>query len=474
MSCKRCAEQSAPEARQAPARRAAGAGRAAPRGLIQRKCDGGCGGASHAAAKGVPATPGRALGAAARASFEARMGRDFGDVRIHDGGEAARAARDIGARAFTVGRDIVFGAGEFRPGDPGGTRLLAHELAHVVQQGGRDAGPQAKLAIGAPGDAYEREADRVADTVAAGGTATPGLRTPPLIQMQPSLLDDRPRLHLDMPPPPLFAPGSIRESWVIPRLPAPPQIELPTWTIPGWRPRNQPILPPLALDPALRFTPVDIIPVPRCIPARPLTWADFPGRDVPGGFGAITRMTTPQITVDGNPMFQAQLNSRHPSAVTARARSPGVRRTNGCAPQVADCVTYLTANPTHTWSSSSGSCPASIVTPATATTVAQCESVVGTACDADAVPESARLLAHEQLHFDLTCTLVGRANDALIAGTHTPAQMAAWLRANLQPQQDAYDGVGGADHGCDAAGQATWAANVAGGLAAVPLPPVTP
>jgi hypothetical protein len=70
-----------------------------------------------------------------RAVTEPRFGRDFGGVRVHTGGPAAEAARAVNARAFTVGHDIVFGPGEFSPQTPGGLRLLAHELTHVVQQG---------------------------------------------------------------------------------------------------------------------------------------------------------------------------------------------------------------------------------------------------------------------------------------------------------------------------------------------------
>lgn len=82
--------------------------------------------------------PGRPLEADTRRRMEARFGRDFGSVRIHADGRADRAARSVGARAFTVGRDIAFAAGEYRPGTRGGRHLLAHELTHTLQQGGAD------------------------------------------------------------------------------------------------------------------------------------------------------------------------------------------------------------------------------------------------------------------------------------------------------------------------------------------------
>jgi hypothetical protein len=81
-------------------------------------------------------SPGRPLDAATRALMEPRFGHDFGHVRVHAGPRAERAARAVHARAFTVGSDVVFGTGQHAPGTTEGQRLLAHELAHVVQQGG--------------------------------------------------------------------------------------------------------------------------------------------------------------------------------------------------------------------------------------------------------------------------------------------------------------------------------------------------
>jgi hypothetical protein len=72
----------------------------------------------------------------ATAPAAAQSRHDFGQVRIHTGSTAAESARAIGARAYTVGHDIVFGAGEYAPHTGTGRRLLAHELTHVVQQGG--------------------------------------------------------------------------------------------------------------------------------------------------------------------------------------------------------------------------------------------------------------------------------------------------------------------------------------------------
>jgi hypothetical protein len=87
------------------------------------------------------AVPGRPLDAATRAFFEPRFGLDLGAVRVHHEAGAGAAARSVGARAFAVGEDIVFAPGAFAPASDGGRHLLAHELAHVVQQrGGAAAG----------------------------------------------------------------------------------------------------------------------------------------------------------------------------------------------------------------------------------------------------------------------------------------------------------------------------------------------
>jgi hypothetical protein len=77
---------------------------------------------------------GQPLDAATRAFIEPRFGRAFGDVRVHHDAEAAQSAQAVNARAYTVGRHIVFGAGQYQPQDASGQRLLAHELVHVMQQ----------------------------------------------------------------------------------------------------------------------------------------------------------------------------------------------------------------------------------------------------------------------------------------------------------------------------------------------------
>jgi len=79
---------------------------------------------------------GRPLDSGTRAFFEPRFGQDFSHVRVHTDDQAQRSAQAVNAMAYTVGPDIVFGAGRFSESTENGRRLMAHELAHVVQQGG--------------------------------------------------------------------------------------------------------------------------------------------------------------------------------------------------------------------------------------------------------------------------------------------------------------------------------------------------
>ena len=110
---------------------------------------------------------GHPLPDAARAVMEPRFGRDFSDVRVHTDAAAAHSATEVGALAYTVGRNVVFNTGQFAPERQEGLHLLAHELAHVVQQNG-ETGFDRKMEIDPPDSAAEREADRMADSVMAG------------------------------------------------------------------------------------------------------------------------------------------------------------------------------------------------------------------------------------------------------------------------------------------------------------------
>src|SRR5271157_21097 len=98
--------------------------------------------------------------------MEGAFGREFSNVRVHTDAGAARVTDGLNARALTVGRDIAFGSGEYQPGTPIGDALIAHELAHVIQQGdgGAHGGP---IEMEGSRDAMEEEADTSAVTAVA-------------------------------------------------------------------------------------------------------------------------------------------------------------------------------------------------------------------------------------------------------------------------------------------------------------------
>ncbi|MDB4891345.1 MAG: peptidase superfamily protein [Gemmatimonadetes bacterium] len=96
----------------------------------------------------VLASSGGPLNPGLRQEMEQRIGHDFSRVRIHSDAAAQRSAEQVNAHAYTVGHDIVFGAGRFAPGTREGRHLIAHELTHVVQQRGAPLSVQRAPASG--------------------------------------------------------------------------------------------------------------------------------------------------------------------------------------------------------------------------------------------------------------------------------------------------------------------------------------
>ena len=140
-------------------------------GVVQRKGDGPSGGSTRdIAAAGFS---GPTMDLPYRSEMEAGFGRSFSGVQAYGGGAAAEANSAMNAQAYTVGQSIAF-----KDSNPD-KAVVAHELAHTVQQG--EAGPVQTWAEGKDGDAFETEADDAAATVLAGGVASPSLRTGPSI-----------------------------------------------------------------------------------------------------------------------------------------------------------------------------------------------------------------------------------------------------------------------------------------------------
>jgi hypothetical protein len=170
------------------------AGSVVPAGLLQRQCA--CGGspgadgectacrkkrlqrqsAGQAEPVGVSSlvhevlrAPGQPLDPATRAFMEPRFGHDFGAVRVHADARAAQSARSVNALAYTVGRNVVFGSGQYAPHTREGRSLMAHELTHVVQQGVHTYAPGANLVIDAADSPAERAAYGTAHDLSQDG-----------------------------------------------------------------------------------------------------------------------------------------------------------------------------------------------------------------------------------------------------------------------------------------------------------------
>ena len=147
---------------------------------IQREVDAVAGGrdgngvmaGAEAAVDRAAASSGAALPAHIQRQFEGSLGADLSSVRVHTGSDSQEAAHAVGAKAYTVGNDIHFAAGKYQPDDPFGMHLLAHEVAHTVQQSGGAQRRQHKLEVSTPHDAAEHEADRAADAMVRGEAAT--------------------------------------------------------------------------------------------------------------------------------------------------------------------------------------------------------------------------------------------------------------------------------------------------------------
>jgi hypothetical protein len=377
--------------------------------------------------------PGRPLERGVREELGHALGFDFSGVRVHTDDTAAASAAAVSARAYTVGSSVVFGADGYRPESSEGRRLLAHELTHVRQQAGAAAGGPLQI-VDDP--AAEAEAHR-----AAAAPVRP-------VQRALQRLEDEPEPEPDAEPP-----AEEHE----PEAGAPPELE------------DEPEEAEEA-EVAEEGAPSEALPMQQAPPAaacRVLGWADFTVGRPPGGFGALTRFSIPHRRGS----FQAVFSPR--SVVLAKFPGAGARRTNGCAPLVRRCERAFRNVPrgtTRTFDvAADPTCPASIITPGQATTRGECETVIGAQCDADAPNESARLLNHEQRHLDIACKIADKANAALAAGT----ALATVRRAVTREQRAVtrrYDSRAETDHGCDAAGQATWDADIDAGLPGVTIP----
>lgn len=126
----------------------------------------------HGATQGVLEESGHPLDAATAGRFQSSFGHDFSSVRVHTSERAATSAAALSARAYTVGRHVVFGRGEYAPSTSDGRHLLGHELAHVVQQSrGGTAPPRANRGLETAADQAAHQASHGGPVFVAGSSA---------------------------------------------------------------------------------------------------------------------------------------------------------------------------------------------------------------------------------------------------------------------------------------------------------------
>jgi outer membrane protein OmpA-like peptidoglycan-associated protein len=170
--------------------------------LARKSADASLGRTAPSLVRQLVNSPGVPLSTEARSYFEPRFGFDFSRVRVHADSTAAAAARSMDAAAYAVGEHIGFDSGRYQMHSQRGRRLMAHELAHTVQQSG--ALPAGDLRMGSPADASEKEADRVSSAVLSHGRVGIHAQRPLSVQCQPNQ-PDLPDLDLAKNASPLLA-----------------------------------------------------------------------------------------------------------------------------------------------------------------------------------------------------------------------------------------------------------------------------
>lgn len=264
----------------------------------------------------VLASPGQPLDAATRSYMEPRFGHDFSQVRVHADARAAGSARAVSALAYTVGRDVVFGAGQLAPESSTGRRLIAHELMHVVQQ--RDASATSgELRIGPSSDASELEAAaapaRLAGAEPIGGSAARSVGRRLSRQIDP--------MGPGVPsPPPRRPPGSpipYRESTELTecmRIMGAANADYCAQTVLGEPPPPAPLRVERQGGDGLSFVSTDTITLNAAGSAGPADWT-VQGVSTDAGNGNPRRATgRTQFSFRPNPTARPRTGSRRPNA----------------------------------------------------------------------------------------------------------------------------------------------------------------
>jgi hypothetical protein len=397
---------------------------------------------------------GASLEGGVRSRMESAFGYDFSRVRIHNDGNAARLSNDLNARAFTVGSSVAFASGEYRPGSIVGDALLAHELAHVVQQGGGTGQTQSFSRDDSAYGALEQDADYEAARAVTSLWVGKESRLPGRAQSINANQKSGLRLQRCGP--------------------SAPQTRTPTQQ--GQQPTQdqndkQPAQEQQGQQPAQAPHP--------CAPIPQLTWADFQGKPPKGKKAkAFTKYDQELAMVNGKQVVRAFFENNK-SWVRKAYSDPTNRKETTCDKSIKNCETFfdsLKADETGTNALKplSPDCPASI-TPnpsVLATSRSQCSSVLGPECDRVAGLESARLLRHEQLHLDIACVMAAKGTKAIADNPSADPNVilnAVKTKTNaLSDKSGTYDADTGS--GCNASAQATWEEDVAKGLPSETIP----
>jgi hypothetical protein len=148
---------------------------------------------------------GSPLDPAMREGLEVALGTSLADVRVHTDARAGSLASALSARAFTAGRDVFFASGEYRPGSGRGDTLITHEIAHVTQPQGPHHG---RFTLSRPGDATEREADKLGGELQSHLRGTPRTGVTPMTAGRPALA--RQAAEAEAEPAPVRPPPRLR------------------------------------------------------------------------------------------------------------------------------------------------------------------------------------------------------------------------------------------------------------------------
>jgi len=376
---------------------------------------------------------GQPLDTATRGFMEPRFGHDLSQVRVHTDARAAESARAVNASAYTVGRNVVFGGGQYLPGTGSGRQLLAHELTHVVQQTGQlqRSSISPPIEIGSEDDELEREADQTAKKVNADeNESASGLRRAPAARLQRHVAI----VGYDEAGPKASLTGEGKEQELWQCMKANPDV---------------------------------------CAPNTPLTWANFQGTPdksfsawtvAPVKSGPVPSEVCAQRILGrpANPAtrFRTVLDSSK-SWVREPFKSANDPLKNGCKPLVDDCKkAFKTPGGIYNGPEvKTAKCAASVVLPSLqAKTVAECDSVLGEGCAKRQLDESARLLDHEVGHFDISCVIAKKANTALDAGGDL-GKIETAAEKKRQALYDLYDLE--TEHSCKVGAQAAWKTDIA-------------